>query len=444
MVSISASPLRLTHFLLIEKLQVISTSRAAFIRELQAKHLKEDGALAGEALEWDRSRGGDFRCLAQAVYCMESYGLSLRNAGTIVKLEKWLSEAVQFSDSFRGKVQDTFQVFSELVLDNNVNKVFKSPAKVSPIEFVMISLLVAVHKDRMSRAQLAAAIGDMRSDVRDTHVDIRMNDRVAKTMLDFIRNAKGKVVHEGGIAGSGSGSGSGEKRKRTSASDEGDAVPRVKKTTPIPPRDNVARTASTSSFSSSTTTVPDRMAALRAAKLATRTSTQNLDLNHNQQSPLTSQSQPQPSLQPNGMNLSIPQLPSPGQTFTFLSSQNSPYQHSQHQLPAPVPLQPPVTSIDMSLMAQMMRSNTTVAAAAKPNLSINTNGSTSHRPSFPPRPASSDRDRDRDNRDRDRDHIPSRPHHHDEDYYSRDRHRMPSGSSSGVSGRGSGWGTRGR
>lgn len=375
---------------------------------------------------------------------MESYGLSLKNAGTIVKLEKWLSEAVQFSDSFRGKVQDTFQVFSELVLDNNVNKVFKSPAKVSPIEFVMISLLVAVHKDRMSRAQLAAAIGDMRSDVRDTHVDIRMNDRVAKTMLDFIRNAKGKVVHEGGIAGSGSGSGSGEKRKRTSASDEGDAVPRVKKTTPIPPRDNVARTASTSSFSSSTTTVPDRMAALRAAKLATRTSTQNLDLNHNQQSPLTSQSQPQPSLQPNGMNLSIPQLPSPGQTFTFLSSQNSPYQHSQHQLPAPVALQPPVTSIDMSLMAQMMRSNTTVAAAAKPNLSINTNGSTSHRPSFPPRPASSDRDRDRDNRDRDRDHIPSRPHHHDEDYYSRDRHRMPSGSSSGVSGRGSGWGTRGR
>ena len=38
-------------------------------------------------------------------------------------------------------------------------------------------------------AQLEAAAGEMRMDVKDVHVDIGMNDKVAKTMLEFIRGA---------------------------------------------------------------------------------------------------------------------------------------------------------------------------------------------------------------------------------------------------------------
>jgi hypothetical protein len=391
-------------------------------------------------------------------------------------LEKWLSEDIEFSASFRGKVEDGFKVFSELVLDKKLNKVFKNPAKISPIEFVMISLLVAVHKDRMSRAQLAGAIGDMRADVRDTHVDIRMNDRVAKTMLDFVRNAKGKAV--AGDKGGAAGSGSGEKRKRRSVSDDEDANPKVKKSstpaTPKPPPSapknhivpqNNASTSSTTnpapnsnaSTSASASAAPDRMAALRAAKLATQNSTQNLS--HTRippPPPLTlgpqSQSQSSNSFQSNGMNFSVSQLPSPGQTFTFPSSLNSPYQpYSQHQLqlqqqqsqlPAPVTSQSPLTSLDMSLMAQMMRSNVTNAAAANPSLSINTNGL--HNSHLPPPPRSAPPDRER---DRDRDRIPSRTNTRDEDYYSpRDRHPTSSTSSSGFGRRqsDSGWGTRGR
>ena len=69
-------------------MQVINTPRATFVREFQSKYLKEDGALAGEALEWDRSRGGDFRCLAQAVFCMESHPPAMKTAGSVVCLEK--------------------------------------------------------------------------------------------------------------------------------------------------------------------------------------------------------------------------------------------------------------------------------------------------------------------------------------------------------------------
>jgi len=44
-----------------EKLQVISTQRSAFIKSLQQQFLKDSDSLAGEYLEWDRSRGSDFR-----------------------------------------------------------------------------------------------------------------------------------------------------------------------------------------------------------------------------------------------------------------------------------------------------------------------------------------------------------------------------------------------
>jgi len=461
------------------------------MRELQTKFLKEEGALAGEALEWDRSRGGDFRCLAQAVYCIESYG-SLKTAGSIVKLEKWLSESSEFSASFRQKVQDAFKLFSELVLDKKLNKVFKNPAKVSPIEFVMISLLVAVHKDRMSSAYLASAIGGMRADVRDTHVDIRMNDRVAKTMLDFIRNVgKSGVGDTAGAAGSGSGSR--EKRKRTDTSDDegvnmkskkapAPATPKLPPTAPKYPAAHSTSSSSTSaptyisSASIGTSAVPDRMAALRAAKLAAQNSTQNLSLNRNPPPPLILQSQSPHPLQSNG-SVSSPsnaQLPSPGQTFTFPSSLNSSHQYAhapQQQLsqisppvPSPLssthkPLQSPMTPLDTSLMAQMMRPIPTPTSAMTPHPNLHTNGSQAQGYSHPPPQSDSfDRDRDRDrnrppassstsDRERDRDRAPGRPYGRDDDNYSsRDRPRRLPGSGSGPNGRqsDSGWGGRGR
>ena len=86
------------------------------MRELQSKYLKEDGALTGKALEWGHSHGSNFRCLAQAVFFMESYSPALKTAGSIVRLEQWLSEDTDFPMAFRGKVEDSFRMFSELVL----------------------------------------------------------------------------------------------------------------------------------------------------------------------------------------------------------------------------------------------------------------------------------------------------------------------------------------
>ena len=71
---------------------------------------------------------------------------------------------------------------------NRLGKPFQMPEKVAPIEFVMIVVLVAVHMQSMSLTQLSEAIGAMRRDVRVQHVDIRLNNRVAKSLLTFVKD----------------------------------------------------------------------------------------------------------------------------------------------------------------------------------------------------------------------------------------------------------------
>lgn len=63
---------------------------------------------------------------------------------------------------------------------------------------ICISLLVHVHgvlpapTSRMDLSELSQAIEEMRRDVRVQHKDIRMNDRVGKTMIEFIQTMGGK------------------------------------------------------------------------------------------------------------------------------------------------------------------------------------------------------------------------------------------------------------
>ncbi|TFK35139.1 hypothetical protein BDQ12DRAFT_737722 [Crucibulum laeve] len=323
-----------------EKLQVVNTDRATFIRELLSAHLKDEGSLAGEAIEWDRSRGNDFRCIAQAVYCMDKWGEGLKTQGTIVQLEKWLNAAQPLSPTLRSNVEDTFRVFSDLVEDPKLNKVFKSPAKVSPVEFISIGLLLFAKKDSMSLAQLSAAIGQMRSHVRREHVDIRANGRVQKTMLDFI--ALVKPARIAGDSGKVAGSALGQRLKRKRESDEeGElVVAKAKKEPPTaavpkPPPLTLKLKPTPKQPNPPTPVAHDRMAALRAAKNATAASSSQ---------PLLPPPPPPPT---NGNHSSQGQqppqmLPSPGRSFSFSNSSFIHHQQQQQQH-HPHPLDPHAT-----------------------------------------------------------------------------------------------------
>ncbi|KAG1760253.1 hypothetical protein EDD22DRAFT_88931 [Suillus occidentalis] len=185
-----------------EKLQVTNTPMASFVRQLEAGYFGEDKPLGGNALDWDRSRGGDFRCIAQALYCISKYP-SLQTVGTVLQIEKWLhnptrrakskkkandDEDLTKDDLYLSCIHDTFRVFSQLVSDPDLCPVFlQSGWRVSPVEFIAICLLISVEKDKLQLRALAEKLGRMREVVREEHVDIRMNARVAKTLLDFVK-----------------------------------------------------------------------------------------------------------------------------------------------------------------------------------------------------------------------------------------------------------------
>ncbi|KAF9442099.1 hypothetical protein P691DRAFT_638967, partial [Macrolepiota fuliginosa MF-IS2] len=184
-----------------EKLAVVKTPRADFIRTLQSKFFREDDRGLG-SLDWDRSRGTDFRCLATILWCIDRYTLhpsNFSNTGSVTQLESFLTESTPVDQSWRKRVTRTFEIFQSMVenKDTAISGVFRMAAsefntsassrtKVSPIEFICITLLVFVWHEKLNVPAMANAIKDMRREVRREHVDIRMNTKVGKTMITFL------------------------------------------------------------------------------------------------------------------------------------------------------------------------------------------------------------------------------------------------------------------
>ncbi|KAF8646279.1 hypothetical protein AX16_007288 [Volvariella volvacea WC 439] len=210
-----------------EKLAVINTPRAEFIREIQSHflHSSDDpssisaGAFSSAYLDWERSRGADFRCLAQSVFIMERYAPSAKGLAAMPQLERWMRQEGQLDEVFKKKAWKVFEIFAEIIRDSReeVSGIFREHWKVSPVEFISISLLIARHGNiaienvhvngkkggasasasgagtgiwmeglKLEYPQLSRAIAMMKDQVRGTHADVRLNDRVMKTLMEFI------------------------------------------------------------------------------------------------------------------------------------------------------------------------------------------------------------------------------------------------------------------
>ncbi|KAH6894863.1 hypothetical protein BKA70DRAFT_1570655 [Coprinopsis sp. MPI-PUGE-AT-0042] len=104
------------------------------------------------------------------------------------------------------------------------NKCFRNPGKVSPIEFVGISVLIGTLRKKLTMKQLGSAIAALRSGLREVHVDVRMNTRVSRTVLDLIRGMKpSQFAQDTGPVAAKHKAGGG-KRKRVMESDDEDEV----------------------------------------------------------------------------------------------------------------------------------------------------------------------------------------------------------------------------
>ncbi|PCH34561.1 hypothetical protein WOLCODRAFT_78807 [Wolfiporia cocos MD-104 SS10] len=171
-----------------EKLQAISSPRANLIRDLLSRYV-HDGLAA--ALDWEVSRGADFRCLTHVVYNIEKWSTSPTFPG-MVQLQKMMQQPNEPEEKFVSQVHQTFQVFLMLAQDPRYSAAFRlaDVKKLAPVEFIAIATLIHVHKYKLTPAQLAEAIVLMRRTVRADEVDIRMNSRVNKQFVDFIKDLK--------------------------------------------------------------------------------------------------------------------------------------------------------------------------------------------------------------------------------------------------------------
>ncbi|KAJ7833523.1 hypothetical protein B0H14DRAFT_2254552, partial [Mycena olivaceomarginata] len=123
--------------------------------------------------------GSDFRCLAQTIQCI---AVSPKTT-SIRATEKWLADTAPMNPAFAASIENTYRVFEGLVREPRNSAGF---AKIAPVEFIMIGILVHRHKERLSLEALGKGVSAMRQDVRKQHGDIRNNGKVYKTMVSFI------------------------------------------------------------------------------------------------------------------------------------------------------------------------------------------------------------------------------------------------------------------
>lgn len=108
---------------------------------------------------------------------------------TVSSLEKWLKDSDTLDEDFEHDVHETFQIFVQLAKDDKLKKCFWLPniKKVAPMEFLCISLLIYSFKRKMTLAQLSEAITLLRKDIRTVEKDVRMNGRLMKQVLTFLK-----------------------------------------------------------------------------------------------------------------------------------------------------------------------------------------------------------------------------------------------------------------
>ncbi|KAI0067409.1 hypothetical protein BV25DRAFT_1819733 [Artomyces pyxidatus] len=240
-----------------ERMQAITGPWPSFIREVQSKVLGDEGF--GEALDWGRARGRDFQGLVAIVFVIDK--LPTFTTPVSPALDKWLSRASAVPQKLRNEVSETFRIFLKLVKDKKYNNPFHKPSRVSPIEFIMIGVLIYQHRKTLSLMQLSSAIEKMRADVRTKEKDVRTNTRVSKALLKFINTKMNTLVLKSDGKGDKSASASvaspasatassARKRKRLEDSDEEDEDEGLRP----PPKASTSRTAAASSTRVSTQT----------------------------------------------------------------------------------------------------------------------------------------------------------------------------------------------
>jgi hypothetical protein len=174
-----------------EKLQAISSPWADWIADLELRHVNIDNRGLASVLEWDTTRGRDFQCIAQLIYCCD--GLPDHPLPTAQKLEKWLKRVDKPPTKFMTEINDVLSDFWHIATTTELNAAFTEVDKrVAPVEFVFIGVILYLLRKEHTVEDRANAILHMRLRIREQFRDVRNNGVVGKALWSYVDSITGK------------------------------------------------------------------------------------------------------------------------------------------------------------------------------------------------------------------------------------------------------------
>jgi len=176
-----------------EKLQALDSPWTNWLAYITPQHVLSAGGHS-TIIDWDTSRGRDFQCIAQMVYCCD--GLPDYLLPTAQKLEKWLVRIDPPTESFMTRVDKALSEFWYLASTKGYDKGLKGfERRVAPVEFVFIGVLLYVMRD-YTHQDRAEAILNMRTHIRGQFKDVRNNSSVGRALWLFIRS----IIQPGSVS----------------------------------------------------------------------------------------------------------------------------------------------------------------------------------------------------------------------------------------------------
>ncbi|QRV94290.1 mitochondrial intermembrane space import and assembly protein [Ceratobasidium sp. AG-Ba] len=164
-----------------EKQKAISSPTVNWIRGLVAKYFEGDDGIP-QHLPMNMKRSKDFQCFGQFV-CM-ALSLPKLEMPTSPKLSRFLQEQSERNEAFKNAVEKAVRTLHEIARKPELSEIVGS-TPIAPVELVHICVLCLMLSGRSSKV-IAQKIKEMRDLVREKHVDVRANQRVAKTFAEYL------------------------------------------------------------------------------------------------------------------------------------------------------------------------------------------------------------------------------------------------------------------
>lgn len=172
-----------------EKLQAIPGPWPTWVVELIKKYVLEPYTLGDKnVLDWELRRGRPFQNIAG--FIILAHDPDLVSVPAFKQIQTFFARGDSPDRHFKRKVEMTLSLFVNTATDHFEQSFGVVQARVAPVEFVYVALLIFTRMGIFSISRLASYIGEMRVHIRQAkgHVDVRSNGRVSKDFADYVRS----------------------------------------------------------------------------------------------------------------------------------------------------------------------------------------------------------------------------------------------------------------